>query len=126
MQNTEMNDKAPGNATPQARYCIVHTTTDTETAAQTLARALVEARLSACVQIQPVKSVYRWEEKLCCEPEYLLLIKTRTEQFEAIRQFIQARHTYATPEIIQVPITAGSLDYLRWMDAGTRGNAVSN
>ncbi|HSV53855.1 MAG TPA: divalent-cation tolerance protein CutA, partial [Burkholderiaceae bacterium] len=109
-----------GNAAEPARYCIVQTTLDTEAAAEALARALVQAQLAACVQIQPIKSVYRWEEKLCCEPEYLLLIKTRTGRFEAIHQFIRERHSYTTPEIIQVPIMAGSEDYLRWLDAGTR------
>jgi periplasmic divalent cation tolerance protein len=109
------------NQTHDPIYCIVQTAIDSEARAETLGRALVEARLAACVQIQPIKSIYRWEGQLCCEPEYLLLIKTRTERFEAVAQCIRTHHSYATPEIIQVPITAGSEDYLRWMDAGTAG-----
>jgi periplasmic divalent cation tolerance protein len=101
-------------------YCIVQTTLDSEDKAQALAEALVEARLAACVQIQPIQSVYRWEGKLCREKEFLLLIKTRAARFDAIAAFIQARHGYTTPEIIQVAITNGSEGYLRWLDGNSR------
>ena len=102
-------------------YCIVLTTMPDEAQADTLATRIVEAGLGACVQIQPVRSVYRWQGQLCREPECLLLIKTRQARFEALAQFIRAHHPYETPEIVQIPITAGSSDYLRWVDAGTPG-----
>lgn len=86
--------------------------------ADTLARALVEARLAACVNIVPgVTSVYRWKEEVCRESECLLLIKTRAENFEPVRRRIRELHTYEVPEIIALPVTAGDGDYLAWLRA---------
>ena len=110
--NGDMNQATP--------YCIVLTTTANEEQAETLARQIVEARLGACVQIQPIKSFYRWQGALCAEPEWQLSIKTRQARFAALAQFISAHHPYDTPEIVQIPITAGSDDYLRWIDDGTQ------
>ena len=104
-------------ATP---YCIVLTTTADLAQAETLARQIVEARLGACVQMQSIESFYVWKGELCRSPEYRLSIKTRQGRFEALAQFIRTHHAYETPEIVQVPITAGSSDYLQWVDAGTQ------
>jgi periplasmic divalent cation tolerance protein len=101
-------------------YCIALTTTASQEQAETLARQIVQARLGACVQIQSIKSFYQWQGALCAEPECQLAIKTRTDRFEALAQFISAHHPYDTPEIVQIPITAGSRDYLRWLDTGTQ------
>ena len=105
---------------PAKPCCIVLTTTASEAQAETLARQIVEARLGACVQIQPVRSFYRWKDALCAEPEWQLSIKTPQARFEALAQFIGARHDYETPEIVQIPISAGSGDYLRWVDEATQ------
>ncbi len=112
-----MQQTGPQGATP---YCIVLTTTADRAQADTLARQIVEARLGACVQLQPIESFYVWKGELCRSPECRLSIKTRQDRFEALAQFIRAHHGYETPEIVQVPITAGSADYLQWVDAGTR------
>ncbi|MFC5519748.1 divalent-cation tolerance protein CutA [Polaromonas jejuensis] len=109
------------NATP---YCIVLTSTASEAQAETLARQIVEARLGACVQIQPIRSFYQWQGQLCAEPEWQLSIKTQQARYQELEQFILARHAYETPEIVQIPITAGSKDYLRWVDAGTQDDAA--
>lgn len=102
-------------------YCVVLTTTATAEEAQSLARGIVEARLGACVQIQAIRSIYRWQGTLCDEPEFRLSIKTRLAQFAALENFIRAHHSYETPEIVQVPISAGSAAYLQWIDEGTQG-----
>ena len=95
---------------------VVLTTTDSEELARTIARALVEAREAACVNIVPaIRSIYRWEGKICDERELLLIIKSSEEQFEAIRTRIRALHTYQVPEIVSLPIRAGDPDYLRWL-----------
>ena len=95
---------------------LVLTTTDSEELAQTIARALVESREAACVNIIPaIRSIYRWEGKVCDERELLLVIKSSEERFEAIRTRIRALHTYQVPEIISLPILAGDPDYLRWL-----------
>ena len=99
--------------------CIVMTTTGTEDEAETLAAAIVEARLAACVQVQRVRSFYIWQDKLHREPEWLLMAKTRSLRYAALEAFIRARHSYETPEIVQLPITTGSQDYLDWLAAST-------
>lgn len=99
--------------------CIVLTTTGTEDEAESLAAAIVEARLAACVQVQRVRSFYIWQDTLHREPEWLLVAKTRGLRYAALEAFIRERHSYQTPEIVQLPITAGSANYLGWLTAGT-------
>jgi periplasmic divalent cation tolerance protein len=103
-------------------YCVVLTTTATAEEAQSLARGIVEGRLGACVQIQAIRSIYRWQGALCDESEFRLSVKTRQAQFAALENFIRAHHNYETPEIVLIPITAGSVDYLQWVDEGTQGS----
>ena len=100
--------------TPDA-FCLVMTTMASEADAETMARQIVQARLSACVQVQAIKSFYVWKEQPCEEKERLLLIKSRAAVYQALEDFIRAHHRYETPEIVQLPITAGSADYLRWL-----------
>ncbi len=95
--------------------CIVLTTAGTEDAAETLAAAIVEARLAACVQVQRVRSVYVWDGALQREPEWQLLIKTREARWAELEAFIRARHDYDTPEILRLPVSGGSAAYLRWL-----------
>jgi len=102
-----------------AAFCLVMTTTASEAEAETLAQQIVQARLAACVQVQAVKSFYVWKEQPCAENEWLLLIKTRSGLYPALEGFIRARHSYETPEIVQLPITTGSPDYLDWLAAQT-------
>lgn len=85
--------------------------------AEKLARALVQKRLAACVNIanSRVKSVYRWKGKIESASEFLLTVKTTQRQFAALEKEIRRLHTYETPEIIALPIVAGSKAYLRWI-----------
>lgn len=106
---------------PESAYCLVLTTVSTAQQAETLARQIVETGLGACVQIEAIRSVYRWQGALCDEPEQRLSIKTRRACFEALERFIRANHGYETPEIAQIPITAGSVAYLQWVDEASRG-----
>ncbi|GAA4331570.1 divalent-cation tolerance protein CutA [Variovorax defluvii] len=102
--------------------CIVMTTASTEDEAELLAAAIVEARLAACVQVERVRSFYMWQGTLHREPEWLLLIKTLSARFAALEAFIRERHSYETPEIVHLPITAGSPAYLRWLAEGSSGS----
>lgn len=99
---------------------MVMTTTGDRERAATLARAIVEARLAACVQILDVRSVFTWEGSVDDTAEALLLIKTRADLYEELETFIRDRHDYDVPEILQVPITRGFAPYLGWVGEVTR------
>jgi periplasmic divalent cation tolerance protein len=97
-------------------FIQVTTTTEKREDAERIAHALVEARLAACVQIVgPITSIYRWKGKIETAGEWLCLIKSRKEKYGAVEQTIRSLHPYETPEIIAVPLTAGSRDYLGWL-----------
>ena len=104
----------------EAAHCMAMTTIDDEAAAAALARAIVEQRLGACVQIAGVRSVYSWEGAVEESPELLLLVKTRADRYDELEAFIRAHHSYDVPEILQVPIVQGFAPYLAWMDEGTK------
>lgn len=103
----------------QARYCIVTTTVADMAQAEGLARGIVGAGLGACVQIDVIRSVHRWEGRLCDEPECRLSIKTRHARYDALAAWLAAHHPYELPEIVSVALTDGSADYLRWIDEQT-------
>jgi len=98
-------------------YSIMITTTADKESAKTIGKLLVEKRLAACVQIFPIESIYYWQNNICQENEITLLIKSKTSMFEKIKAFIQENHSYDVPEIIQIPITDGLPEYLKWIDA---------
>jgi periplasmic divalent cation tolerance protein len=96
-------------------YIVVLTTVGTKQFAYDLAQSIVSARLAACVQIQPVQSVYRWKGDVCSEPEWLLAIKTTDGRYAELEQHIRANHSYEMPEIVRVAIAGGSPEYLGWI-----------
>ena len=84
--------------------------------AQKLAEALVGERLAACVnRIPGIASTYRWKTKVVTDSEELLLIKTTTSQFPALKERLLALHPYELPELIAVPVVAGHSPYLDWV-----------
>jgi periplasmic divalent cation tolerance protein len=90
-----------------------------------LAQALVEERLAACVNRLPgIQSIYRWEGKLEQSVEELLLIKTRKALFPALEKRVRELHSYAVPEIIALPVVAGSVPYLQWLGDQTLGETA--
>ena len=99
-------------------HCVVLATASSETEAKTIARALVEERLAACVNIIPgLTSIYRWEEKITEDRELLLVIKTQGKKVAVLRERIVHLHSYAVPEVIALPIADGSPRYLEWLDS---------
>ncbi|MDO9034292.1 MAG: divalent-cation tolerance protein CutA [Methanoregula sp.] len=86
---------------------------------EAMARALVERRLVACVNVVPVHSYYQWKGEFCSESEHLLIAKTKKSMAEATIAAIKSLHSYEVPEIIAVPIVAGYAPYLSWVHAGT-------
>ena len=79
---------------------------------------LVENRLAGCVQILPaIESVYRWQGSVERSSEVLLLAKTELSQFGELERQVRAMHSYETPEIVAVPVTAISQPYSEWLSA---------
>lgn len=90
--------------------------------ARRIARALVEARLAACVNIveAPVESIYRWNGKVERAREFLLIVKSSRKRFAALEAQVRQMHSYDVPEIVAVPIERGSRAYLAWLDESTK------
>ena len=89
--------------------------------ASRIAEMLVAARLAACVQILPeIQSVYRWQGKVARENEVLLLVKTISGKFDELERAVKEIHSYETPEIVALPVTAVSASYLAWLVAETK------
>lgn len=88
--------------------------------AQAMARALVDARLAACVNILPgVTSVYRWQDNVEQAEEVTLLIKTTRRHYPQLQQAIIAAHPYELPEVIALSLAEGHAAYLHWVAAET-------
>jgi periplasmic divalent cation tolerance protein len=85
-----------------------------------IAQALVEERLAACVNIVgPARSVYRWRGAIETANEYMLVIKTPTRNFSKLERKVRELHSYEVPEIVAVPLTAGSKPYVEWLAEST-------
>lgn len=97
------------------RYGIVLVTASSKAEGEAIARALVEAQMAACVALMPIHSVYRWQGQIESEPEWQLTIKTDLAKFSTLETKIRELHSYEVPEIIALPIVAGSEPYLQWM-----------
>ncbi len=101
----------------QTTFVVVLVTTSSKKEAETIGRALVEARLAACVNIFPgVRSLFRWQGAIEDQEEALLLVKSRGELVPSIVETVKRLHSYTVPEVIALPILAGSPDYLAWID----------
>jgi len=95
---------------------VVLITTGSREEALRLAEMLVGARLAACVQVLPeMESIYHWQGRIERAPEVLLLVKTTAARFAELEHAVRALHSYETPEIIALPITAVSAPYLEWL-----------
>ena len=87
-----------------------------------MARALVEGRLAACVNVVPgVRSFYRWKGEVDSGVEFLLIVKTSRDLFPALRAEMEKLHPYELPELLALPVVAGAENYLSWFQAGLRG-----
>lgn len=104
------------------RECVVLTTAGAAAEADAIADALVDRQLAACVQIVgPITSVYRWGGAVERSEERLLLIKTTAAAYPRVEAAIRELHSYDCPEIVALPIDAGSADYLAWLREQVRG-----
>lgn len=104
-----------------AKHILVLCTCPGSITAKQIAQDLVEKNLAACVNsFSGVHSYFKWGGKLDEAEEYLLLIKTTTDRYEAVEKLIKSLHPYELPEIIAVPISTGLPDYLAWIETNTK------
>ena len=95
---------------------IVLITTSGSEEARKIGKTLVDEHIAACVNIVPeVRSLFFWEGKTQDERETLLICKTRMPRMEQLVTRVKLLHSYAVPEVIAIPIVAGSRDYLDWV-----------
>ncbi len=107
-------------ATETGYYQVLTTLASSEDAAA-LARAVLESRAAACVQVVgPIASHYWWQGEIQTEQEWLCLVKTAAEVLDRLMALIAEQHPYDVPEVTATPITAGSEAYLRWIGSETR------
>src|SRR5215210_4693837 len=95
-------------------FIVIYVTVSSAEEGERIARALVEARLAACVnRIAAVRSTYRWQGQVEQSDEQLLIIKTSKELFAAVQTQVRGLHSYSVPELIALPVVDGSEEYLR-------------
>lgn len=104
-------------------FQVVFVTCKDSQEGESIANALIKEKLAACVNILPIqKSIYRWQGKIKQHPEALLIIKTRTEHFESLKDRIRELHSYTVPEVISLDIQRGNQAYLDWIHESTSLN----
>jgi len=106
---------------PDHKYLLVFITTSSSEEGQRIAETLVQERLAACVNIVPaIISIYRWQGEVHRDSEVLLIAKSRPELFESLAARVKELHSYEVPEIIALPIVAGSKAYLSWINESVK------
>ena len=108
------------------KFLAIFVTASTEQEGVNIGRTLVEEGLAACANIVPhIRSVYRWKGKIWDEQEILIIIKSRLELFEKVRNRVRELHSYEVPEITAVKLTHGDETYLQWIaEVTTKGDLV--
>ena len=98
-------------------HCVIFITAGSKEEADKISRGLVESKLAICVNTLPkVQSTYYWEDKIHVDKEFLLIVKTRQDQYEALETWVKNNHSYEVPEIIALPIEQGLPAYLNGID----------
>jgi periplasmic divalent cation tolerance protein len=98
------------------RAIVVVTTVGTEEQANLIARELIARRQAACVNIIPaIRSIYRWQGKICKDGELLLIVKTLQDEFQGVATTIRELHSYELPEILSFGVSQGDQGFLDWI-----------
>jgi periplasmic divalent cation tolerance protein len=101
-------------------YLVILTTCANAEQAAKLAEMLIKQQLAACVQASDIIRTYRWKGVVEIAKEVRLMIKAKRADYEAIEAFIRVNHAYENPEVLALPVVAGSQVYLEWIDIETR------
>ena len=100
-----------------SEHCVIFITAGSKEEAHKISRGLVETKLAFCVSTLPkVQSTYYWKDKIHVDKEFLLIVKTRQDQYEALETWVKNNHSYEVPEIIALPIEQGLPAYLNGID----------
>lgn len=102
------------------KYRLIYITTRDEEEAKKIGRALVEEKLAACVNIHPIKSIYRWEGEIVEESEMAMFVKTKAALVDEVIKRVKELHSYEVPCIVSLPIEKGCPDYLKWIKDSTK------
>jgi len=106
---------------PTTTHIVVLITTISKQEAEAISKVLVESRLAACVNISVgVSSLFRWQGAIEHQEEVLMLVKSRSDLLPSIIEVVKRLHSYTVPEVVALPILAGSPDYLAWVDESLR------
>ena len=104
----------------KSKYALIITTTNSKKNAKKIIKVLLKKKLAACIQLFPIESFYTWEGKVNQDKEFILFIKSTKNLYSHIEKVILKKHSYTTPEIIEVPIQAGATAYLSWISDVTK------
>ena len=100
-----------------SEHCVIFINAGSKEEADKISQGLVESKLAFCVSTVPkIQSTYYWEDKIHVDKEYLLIVKTRQDLYEALETWVKNNHSYEVPEIIALPIEQGLLAYLNGID----------
>jgi periplasmic divalent cation tolerance protein len=102
------------------QYCLVYITAKDEEEAQIIGKALVEEKLAACVNIHPIRSIFRWQGEINQEDEMAILAKTRAELANEVISRVKELHSYEVPCIVVLPLETGNPDFLEWISQSTK------
>lgn len=98
-------------------HCVIFITAGSKEEADKLSKGLVENKLAFCVSTIPkIQSTYYWEDKIHVDEEFLLIVKTRKDRYDALETWVKTNHSYDVPEIISLPVEQGLPSYLSGID----------
>jgi periplasmic divalent cation tolerance protein len=102
------------------QYRLVYITAKDKEEANRIGQALVEEKLAACVNIHPIRSIFRWQGEISQEDEVAILAKTRAELVDEVMSRVKELHSYEVPCIIVLPLEKGNPDFLEWISQSTK------
>jgi periplasmic divalent cation tolerance protein len=102
------------------KYYSIYITAKDEQEAKKIGKALVEEKLAACVNIHPIKSIYRWKGQIEEADEVTMFVKTKAELADEVIKRVQELHSYEVPCIVCFPIEKGYREYLKWIAESTK------
>ena len=105
-------------------FIQIDTTTSTFDEAKELSNKLVEKQLAACIQLQPIHSIYKWNNEIQNEKEYKITIKTLQRNLSSINELFKKHHPYECPEFIVTKVIASTSEYTKWLTQSSVADSI--